>query len=184
VCVLSPSVTAVESLYNQGWEGWISEVISDPEVDLCKCEDQKFVRLAVGRAFMAVPDRASSIDQFDEHLARISDMPWTLHESVSDGVLTLISYVPPGLRVFKGHFPDHPVTPGVLLINWIGYWIKAVLGDKRPLLKLVKLKFSKVVQPMDVISCHVTSNKSNIRFCISSFKGTHASGTFEVCGAT
>ncbi len=72
---------------------------------------------------------------------------------------------------FQGHYPDHPVMPGVLIVEslaqtgamLVNYYIEN-LNDKVPyFVKIDKVKFRKPVLPGDVLTneCVLKENKGN-----------------------
>ncbi|MEM1080463.1 MAG: 3-hydroxyacyl-ACP dehydratase FabZ [Pseudomonadota bacterium] len=74
---------------------------------------------------------------------------------------------------FQGHFPDHPVMPGVLILEamaqaagCLAHLILEQSGvERKPLFYLVKIdkaRFSKVVTPGDQLHFHV-HQKRNVR---------------------
>lgn len=67
---------------------------------------------------------------------------------------------------FKGHYPDYPVMPGVLIIEALaqtgGYGILTLAGNegKRPLFAgMNNVKFRKQVVPGDTLTLEVTIDK-------------------------
>ena len=74
--------------------------------------------------------------------------------------------VPQEGTIFEGHFPGHPLMPGVLLIEAMAQTagvigIKSVEGTEKPravyFLTIDKCKFRKPVKPGDTIEYHMRS---------------------------
>lgn len=70
---------------------------------------------------------------------------------------------------FQGHFPGHPIMPGVLIVEGMGQTIAALLGIHSPeklglFVGLDKVKFRKSVVPGDLLrmEVNVLSMKHNI----------------------
>ena len=66
-----------------------------------------------------------------------------VHLSVPDGVVHAAARVPMESPIFEGHFPDHPIMPGVLLIEAMAQtsgWIILALSkfERMPFLAGVK----------------------------------------------
>ncbi|MBR6588386.1 MAG: hypothetical protein IKK82_13320 [Kiritimatiellae bacterium] len=58
---------------------------------------------------------------------------------------------------FKGHYPDFPVTPGVMLIDRAVTAAKSMLGGDFVLKGIKKVKFSNPVFPGETVSLKVES---------------------------
>lgn len=91
-------------------------------------------------------------------------------------------YIPEDLDVFQGHYPDHPVLPGVLLCEAVfqtGALLIALLsrdsddsglGGVPVITRIEGVRFKRTVKPGDTISMKVTfkENLSGVWF----LKGT------------
>jgi len=99
--------------------------------------------------------------------------------------------IPENLEVFKGHYPGHPLLPGVLLCEAIfqtgALLIASVLeksektdSNKIPVLtKIIGARFKRQVQPGDTIQMTVKLIETISSVCI--FKGTaHVNGKVAV----
>lgn len=60
---------------------------------------------------------------------------------------------------FKGHYPDFPVTPGVMLIDRAVTAAKGMLGRDFVLKGIRKVKFSNPVLPDESVSLKVESRR-------------------------
>lgn len=49
--------------------------------------------------------------------------------------------------IFKGHFPDHPVTPGVCMMQIIKELVESVLQRKLLMIKSSNVKFMALINP-------------------------------------
>lgn len=65
-----------------------------------------------------------------------------------------------GEPFFKGHYPDFPVTPGVMLIDRAVKAAEGVLGRKVILKGIKKVKFSNPVFPDEAVSLKMESRSS------------------------
>jgi len=179
ILVASPSRVGIQAILSQPWEPWLMSLSGSDILQAQPGRDVSHTRLVAEQVLATLPECVEDIASFDELVSQDSDLPWVLASSVSSGSFEVVAFAPPGLKAFRGHFPGQPVVPGALLLNWVGYWIKTRLGDKRPLLELNQSKFSKVVQPGEVIAFAGSTSESEIRFSLCSYKGTHASGIFR-----
>ena len=67
--------------------------------------------------------------------------------------------IPPDLDIFKGHYPDYPLMPGVLLCEavfqagalLIGEMIKENINGVPVLTRIINAKFKREVRPGDTI---------------------------------
>jgi 3-hydroxyacyl-[acyl-carrier-protein] dehydratase len=79
--------------------------------------------------------------------------------------------------VFVGHFPGHPIVPGVLLLDWTQAAIEADLGQ--PLQAMIEAKFHSPATPADVLELAFDVGVVSIRFEIRSADARKiASGRF------
>lgn len=179
ILVASPTSVGIQAILSQPWEPWLMSLPESEILEARPGRDLSHVRLVAEQLLAALPECVEDIASFDKLVSQDSDLPWLLASSVRAGSFEVVSFVPPGLKAFRGHFPGQPVVPGALLLNWVGHWIKTQLGDNRPLLELNQSKFSKVVQPGEVIAFAGSTSESEIRFSLYSYKGTHASGIFR-----
>lgn len=67
----------------------------------------------------------------------------------SDDQLTLRLAVPPDLACFPGHFPQSPVLPGVVQVDWAIALAAPLLGSGRRFAGMEVLKFQQLVRPGD-----------------------------------
>ena len=69
---------------------------------------------------------------------------------------------------FKGHYPDFPVTPGVMLIDRAVTAAKNMLGRNFVLKGIRKVKFSNPVLPDEAVSLKVEPRgEGEISYCFS-----------------
>lgn len=84
--------------------------------------------------------------------------------------------------VFAGHFPNHPIVPGVLLLDWAQAAIEAELGE--PVLALTEAKFHSPATPADVLELDFEIGISTVRFEIRSAARKIASGRLPLPSST
>ena len=63
--------------------------------------------------------------------------------------------------IYKAHFPGHPVTPGVCIIQTAVELVEAQLGQHLMLTRVKNVKFLSVLSPNDTVEviCEITALK-------------------------
>jgi 3-hydroxymyristoyl/3-hydroxydecanoyl-(acyl carrier protein) dehydratase len=84
--------------------------------------------------------------------------------------------------VFAGHFPGHPIVPGVLLLDWAQAAIEAQLGQC--IRALAEAKFHSPATPTDLLELDFEIGVSAVRFEIRSAARKIASGRFSLPPST
>ena len=52
-------------------------------------------------------------------------------------------------KIFEGHFPGHPVVPGVCMMQMIKEIIEKVIGEKTDLVRAGEMKFLAIIDPKE-----------------------------------
>lgn len=103
--------------------------------------------------------------------------PQVLSTAEIDGGMLLRLKVPAELSYFPGHFPAHPVLPGVVQLRWIEMLAKEyglIAGEFR---SLDKLKFMRIISKDYEVELELTCPKDKtLQFQFRSSHGIHASG--------
>lgn len=93
--------------------------------------------------------------------------------------------VDPDLALFKGHFPGHPVLPGVILMEALAQAASICVlvqdgkeGSLGYLVGIDKAKFRRTVLPGDTVTLKGTITKNSSRMCVAEVE---ASVDGEVC---
>lgn len=99
----------------------------------------------------------------------------------ADGSLLLSLFVPASLPQFTGHFPGHPILPGVLQVHWAVHLGTARFAIPGRFSRLINLKFQKPILPDSELTLNLSYDplKQQLAFVYSSAKGSHASGKIE-----
>lgn len=66
--------------------------------------------------------------------------------NLKEGVRAEFNF-PANLDLFKGHFPNNPILPGIAQIELVKITLEAVLGRKLFIRKVKKAKFSRPIKP-------------------------------------
>ena len=103
-------------------------------------------------------------------------LPALTSESLSADGLRWTFAVPADLPFFEGHFPGHPILPGVVALAWMLAAAERFLG--RPLggVELLNVKFQNVITPGAVIELTVgPKSGGRLQATVRSEAGVHAS---------
>jgi acyl-coenzyme A synthetase/AMP-(fatty) acid ligase/3-hydroxymyristoyl/3-hydroxydecanoyl-(acyl carrier protein) dehydratase len=85
-----------------------------------------------------------------------SDRPTLIEEFRGVSFLERACTVPPDLSCFPGHFPDGPVVPGVLELDWAIEMAADILGYSPKVESVKSLKFMYPLRPEDLFRIKVT----------------------------
>lgn len=80
--------------------------------------------------------------------------------------------------VFPGHFPGHPIVPGVLLLDWTQAAIETQLGHS--VQALSEAKFHSPATPSDILELDFEIGAFFVRFEIRSATRKIASGRYPL----
>lgn len=87
------------------------------------------------------------------------------------------------MTCFKGHFPGHPILPGVIQLHWAALFGASVFGSSRNVAEVSQLKFRKPITPSDVIRLELDFDASahRLKFSYRSDQDDlHSSGTLKL----
>lgn len=81
---------------------------------------------------------------------------------------------------FDGHFPGHPILPGVAQLEWVMRIADALFPPSGTFRGMNALKFQQPIRPGTLLQLQLTLDrkKNSMQFLISSTLGQHASGRF------
>lgn len=83
-----------------------------------------------------------------------------------------------------GHFPGHPVVPGVVLLDEVLNVVRAVSGGVRSVTGLPHVKLSSPVRPGEVVTIHIEMDgATGATFSCRVETRLVASGTIELASA-
>jgi 3-hydroxymyristoyl/3-hydroxydecanoyl-(acyl carrier protein) dehydratase len=104
-------------------------------------------------------------------------LPEILAERRDGAKLDLELRVPPGLACFDGHFPGHPILPGVVQVDWSARYARERLGVRGEFTAAENLKFHAVVTPGMRLTLSLELQADRLAFRLFSPERTHSSGT-------
>ena len=88
-------------------------------------------------------------------LAPRTKVPEVLEQSCTEGEWNLQLAVPPDLAYFTGHFPQAPVLPGVVQVDWAMHLGQQLMDLPHTFAGMEVLKFQQLVRPGDEIQLHL-----------------------------
>ncbi len=80
---------------------------------------------------------------------------------------------------FSGHFPDHPILPGIAQLKMVADVIARARQEPLRIARLHRVKFKRIVKPGERLDIHATATKSGSLYA---FRITHE--TEDVCSGT
>ncbi len=80
---------------------------------------------------------------------------------------------------FNGHFNNLPILPGVVQLNFAGYFIQEAFGIKINTEIVKKIKFSKVIKPQERVTLSLAKNGKNISYTFKKGDNVCSSGIME-----
>lgn len=99
--------------------------------------------------------------------------------------VSLEATLSPDLPCFAGHFPGHPILPGVIMMHWVMCWAQEYLAIQQPAQQLEAIKYQKIVQPgMSIqIELHYQADKHKLTFAVTHAGVPCSSGRIALTGA-
>lgn len=106
-----------------------------------------------------------------------TESPEILSSEAIENGLQIRLKVPAELSYFPGHFPAHPVLPGVVQLRWVedlARQFKLIDGE---FMRIDRLKFMRIMSKNFEVLLELTVPKENtLQFQYSSEQGIHGSG--------
>ena len=103
-------------------------------------------------------------------------LPPLASESLTADGLWWTFAVPMESPFFEGHFPGHPILPGVVALGWMLRAAERLLGRELGVVELLNVKFQVVILPGTEVELILTPKTGGrLHGIIRSAGGTHAS---------
>ncbi|WP_424986936.1 hypothetical protein [Microbulbifer sp. S227A] len=109
--------------------------------------------------------------------------PEILEEEISAQTAVLRLRVPADLLQFQGHFPDHPVLPGVAQLDWAVGFARRCFGLGMPVRQVQQLKFKSLVPPGTVMQLTLHRTGDGISFLYQNDETVFSSGKVRLGNA-
>lgn len=85
-------------------------------------------------------------------------------------------YVSESLLYFAGHFPDFPILPGVVQLDWAVHYAREFLALNAPVISVERLKFTCPIRPAMQVTLSIETSPDK-RY--ASFRFYHEHLTFS-----
>ena len=129
----------------------------------------------------ALRDRLAGTFRDVESEAGLDDRPEMLQETRKGDTLERWCRVPSNLACLPGHFPDFPVVPGVLQVDWAMRLATDLLGAEPHVEEFESLKFRAPLRPGDHFRIRVRAAPGDrIEFKLWSHDAEYARGRVRV----
>lgn len=103
-------------------------------------------------------------------------LPTLSSESLNQEGLRWTFQVPADFPFFEGHFPGHPILPGVVALGWMLAAAERFLARPVEAVELLNVKFQVVILPGALLELTVTPKTGGkLQAVIRSVAGIHAS---------
>jgi 3-hydroxymyristoyl/3-hydroxydecanoyl-(acyl carrier protein) dehydratase len=107
----------------------------------------------------------------------INISPEIISKEKQDTEATVELFIPDNLDYFKGHFPQSPILPGVVQLDWAVMHAKHMFNIDCDVKDIEVLKFQVVIEPGQNLTLQLAQkSEQKVTFSYSSNKGKHASG--------
>ena len=100
---------------------------------------------------------------FEQACAQVQTDPIWLDSYIVEDVKVFKGRVPLDLVFFKGHFPQFPLVPGVIEVQWVIDKITEFFAEEKNILRIDNLKFQKFLRPNDELELTLKWNKEKSR---------------------
>ena len=104
------------------------------------------------------------------------NLPVFKEQMVSSNCVVLNLELPVDAEAFRGHFPDQPILPGVVQLDWVMGFAKKYFNIACPSAQAFQVKFTHVVQPGQ-IEMHLKYSGNRLSFEYKSNTQKYSSGS-------
>ena len=105
--------------------------------------------------------------------------PIILDRTIEENVIKYKLYFYKNCNFYNGHFPDFPITPGVVQLYIASFFGEQVFHKKLIDGQIRKIKFSNIIKSGDIVYLKLTANEKNVTFEYSDDSSIFSSGSFS-----
>lgn len=115
----------------------------------------------------------------------INDFFRVLETSIGESGFSSTIKLNPDHIVYTGHFPGHPVTPGVIQLQIVHELLENHFDKNLRLIKMPNCKFLKILNPKEILQLvvHIEFNRIDDELTIKA-RGENQAATFFKLNAT
>jgi 3-hydroxymyristoyl/3-hydroxydecanoyl-(acyl carrier protein) dehydratase len=106
-------------------------------------------------------------------------LPDVIAHNVSGDCAEYLFDIPADLTWFDGHFPDDPILPAVVQVDWAIHFGQRLGFDPDRFAGFARLKFMAVIVPNTLIRLSLVASGPALRFVYKSAAGLHSKGTVK-----
>lgn len=92
------------------------------------------------------------------------DLPQILARRTAPGRVALDLVLASDCPWLEGHFPGHPILPGVVLVGWAVHFAAALRGGEDAPRRLQRVKFRRPVLPGAALTLSLTARADGVVF--------------------
>ncbi len=109
----------------------------------------------------------------------MDELPTLIAKRTSSKHSELDFIIPPEHVCFEGHFPGHPILPGVVQVGWAVIYSEELYGYASGLDRLERVKFMHPILPGMRLTLHlkVDNERRKIQYEYRDSTNSYASGT-------
>jgi 3-hydroxymyristoyl/3-hydroxydecanoyl-(acyl carrier protein) dehydratase len=111
----------------------------------------------------------------------VNGLPKVLARDASLACLALELHVAPDCPWFRGHFPGHPILPGVVQIGWAAWFGARWLGCGTPPRRLSRIKFRRPIGPDARLSLRLRHDRGKLYYDYLLLEATGAVSASSGC---
>lgn len=110
------------------------------------------------------------------------ELPEVLDRKREGDLARLELHIAAGLGWFAGHFPGHPILPGVVQIGWVIHFAAEMFGLGREVVSMEQIKFRRPIGPGTRLALTLRQDGRLVEYALAGAGVTYASGRLRFEG--
>lgn len=129
---------------------------------------------------LPVTKRGKTDCAFIEHLFNINfSFPVILNREQSENKFKFKLYFYPNSNFYNGHFPEYPVTPGVVQLYLAAFIGERCFCEKLTDGQMKRIKFSNIIKAGEIVELELSKTEKNVGYEYHKSEKTFSSGVFS-----